>query len=122
MEMNIARFDSLNKPLLAGFVCLSFLDIFTTMIAMQFPSFYELNRVASQFFGMGGAGLALAFLVKLLPLPAMFYFVLDGSRTHPLMTRIGKISVTVALVYGNLFYFYVVALNNVPTLVRFFIS
>jgi Domain of unknown function (DUF5658) len=116
MDLDTTKLDSFNKPLLAGFICLSFLDIFTTLLALKFPSFYELNRVAGQFFAMGGTGVLLAIFVKLLPLPALLYWVLSNNQRRPLFTRMGKVAATVALVYGDVFYFYVVALNNVPTL------
>ena len=118
-NLNIAKTDNILWPLFIAFICLNFLDIYTTSIAMgDSPVFQEHNILAAKLFAMNFRGFLLALLIKLAPALPMFYavFLRDPGNKHPYQVRLIKASALAALIVGDAFYVWVVLLNNIPVL------
>lgn len=121
MSLGLERLDNFLWPLFIAFICLNFLDIYTTSFAMSSPLvFYERNLIAARLFAMSFEGFLVAFLVKFAPLLPLFYavFVKDSRNKYPYQIRLVKVGAIVALVGGDVFYAIVVLLNNIPVLLQ----
>ncbi len=108
--------ERLNKyvfVLLTPYLILNFLDVATTLYAMQFPQFRELNPLAAALFGDQFLGFVVALAFKYSPAFVLTYiaFANDKSSAHPVGIRVAKLSALVVLVAGNAFYVYVVGSN-----------
>jgi hypothetical protein len=120
-QLNLARLNNVLWPLYVAFICLNFLDIYTTSIALSHSQvFQEHNVLGAQLFSMKFGGFSLALVLKLVPSIPLFYavFVQDRSGKHAYHIRLVKISALFALVVGDAFYVLVVLLNNVPVLLE----
>jgi Domain of unknown function (DUF5658) len=121
LSFPIERLDSLVLPLLAPYLILNFLDVASTLIAMQFPSFVELNPIAAALFSHQFTGFIFALVLKYSPAVVVTYiaFMKDVGNKHPLGVRMAKISAIMVLIIGNAFYVYVVG-SNLGNLFRLF--
>ena len=101
------------------YLCLNFLDIFSTSLVIgQAENFQEHNVLASRLFSMNLQGFLLALMLKFAPAFPLFYliFLRDSKSKNPFQIRILKISALFALIIGDSFYFAIVFLNNIPQL------
>lgn len=106
-------------PLLMGLICLNFLDVYTTVIALGTSSlFRELNPIAAPLLELWPQGFLLALALKYLPILPLAYicFARDDQNSHPVAIRVVKLSGLCALVAANALMFYVVFINNIPML------
>jgi hypothetical protein len=116
MGFNVATLEKFAWPLFIGFLCLNFLDVYTTTLAFNFgPLFHEENPLAAALFNLQFQGYLLALLFKYLPTIPLFYivFVKDGSRKHELQIRMLKLAGVIALVGADLLLLYIVGINNI---------
>ena len=119
MQLDVATMERFAWPLLVGFVCLNFLDVYTTALGMNFgPLFHEENPLAAALFDRQFQGFLLALILKYLPLIPLFYlvFVRYGSGRHQVEIRTLKLAAVVALASADLFLLYVVGINNLQVL------
>lgn len=119
MQLNLGLLNDVLWPLFVGFLCLNFLDAYSTLLAMEVgPVFQERNPIAALLFDMRFRGFLLAMVLKYLPAFPLFYLVfLDDPRNrHPFEVRLLKFAALAALVSADIFLLYVVAINNIPTL------
>jgi hypothetical protein len=123
MSLNIGLIEKLLIPLYAGFLCLDFLDVYSTLLALKTTTmdFHELNPIASTLFSMRFDGFLIAMVFKYLPAIPLFYlvFVKDHDNKHPFEIRLIRFVALVALVAIDVYLGYVVAWNNIPTLMAF---
>jgi Domain of unknown function (DUF5658) len=106
-------------PLFVAYLCLNFLDVYTTTLAIGYGSlFHEANPLAAALFDRQFQGYLAALVLKYLPALPIFYvvFVRDPAGRHQFGIRIVKFSVLVALVGANLLLGYVVWVNNLPSI------
>lgn len=116
--LDITKLNNILWPLYVAFICLNFLDIYTTSIALSTPSiFVERNVLAAKLFASNFAGFIFALVIKFAPALPLFYavFVGDSDKYH-YHVRIVKVSALAALIAGVAFYCAVVLLNNIPVL------
>jgi hypothetical protein len=119
MRFDLGTMQSFLWPLFVAFVCLNFLDVYTTTIAFSFgPLFHEENPIAAALFDGQFRGYLLALVFKYLPMIPLFYlvFVQDGNGEHRLQIRVVKLAALVALAGGDAFLFYIVGINNLHAL------
>jgi hypothetical protein len=123
MSLNLSFLDKVLPPLYAAFLCLDFLDIYSTLLAMRSSfDFHELNPIASALFSMKFNGFLIAMVFKYLPAIPLFYvvFAKDNSGTHPFQIRLLRFVGLVSLVAADGVLGYIVAWNNIPTLMALF--
>jgi Domain of unknown function (DUF5658) len=116
MGFDVGTLEKFAWPLFIGFLCLNFLDVYTTTLAFNFgPLFHEENPLAAALFNLQFQGYLLALLFKYLPTIPLFYivFVKDGSRKHELQIRMLKLAGVIALVGADLLLLYIVGINNI---------
>ena len=119
MKLNVEFLNKLLWPLYVAFICLNFLDIYSTALAMTSgPAFYELNRFAAALFKLNFTGYLIAVALKFMPALPLFYAVFskDPKNDHPIEIRVIKYAALVALIVGDMIYLYVVGVNNLPIL------
>ena len=119
MKLNVEFLNKLLWPLFVAFLCLNFLDIYSTALAMTSGSaFYELNRFAAALFKLNFTGYLIAIALKFMPAVPLFYAVFskDPRNEHPIQIRVIKYASLVALIVGDLIYLYIVGVNNLPIL------
>lgn len=120
-NLNLKRLDNILWPLYVAFICLNFLDIYTTSIAMSNALvFQERNILAARLFAMNFQGFLFALILKFSPAFPLFYavFMGDPQNKHAHQIRLIKVAAIFALVVGDLFYVWVVLLNNIPVLLH----
>ena len=86
MSLNLRFLDKVLVPLYAAFLCLDFLDVYSTLLAMKSSfDFHELNPIASALFSMRFDGFLIAIAFKYLPAIPLFYLVFakDSSGCTP---------------------------------------
>ncbi len=120
IRLNLDLLNNMLWPLFVGFICLNFLDAYSTVLAIKAgPVFQERNPVAALLFDMRFRGFLLAMVLKYLPALPLFYlvFVSDRDNRHPYEIRLVKFAALAALISADIFLLYVVAINNIPSLV-----
>jgi len=123
MSLNLDFLDKVLAPLYVGFLCLDFLDVYSTLLAMKSTfDFHELNPIASALFSMHFEGFLIAIAFKYLPAIPLFYliFVKDSSGRHPFQIRLVRFVGLVALIAADGLLGYIVVWNNIPTLLALF--
>ena len=119
MQFELSTLQKFAWPLFIGFVCLNFLDVYTTTLAFNFgPLFHEENPLAAALFDKQFQGYVIALILKYLPMLPLFYlvFVQDRHGRHQMQMRMLKLAVVVALAGADIFLFYVVGINNLHAL------
>lgn len=119
-QLNLDLLNNMLWPLFVGFLCLNFLDAYSTVMAMKAgPIFQERNPIAALLFDMQFRGFLLAMALKYLPALPLFYlvFVSDRDNRHPYEVRLVKFAALAALISADIFLLYIVAINNIPSLV-----
>jgi len=124
MNLNLHFLDKVLLPLFAVFLCLNFLDVYSTILALKSATaadFRELNPIASVLFSMHFNGFLIALTFKYLPAIPLFYavFVRDSQNKHPYEIRLVRFVALVALAAADMYLGYIVAVNNIPTLMAF---
>src|SRR3989454_2952521 len=125
LGLDLKTVNNILWPLLVGFVCLEFLDVYSTLIALSQGQFFmELNPIAGTLFSMKFIGFLLALALKYLPTIPLFYLVFAGDKfeTHPYEIRLVKFVAPVSLIAADSLLLYIVALNNLPLLFRSFMD
>ena len=123
MSLNLEFLDKVLAPLYVTFLCLDFLDVYSTLLAMKATfDFRELNPIASALFSMHFSGFLIAVAFKYLPAIPLFYliFAKDSSGRHPFEIRLVRFVGLVALIAADGLLGYIVAWNNIPTLLALF--
>ena len=126
VNLNLSKLDNILWPLYIAFICLNFLDLYTTTLALYTTTislrnplvFQERNILAARLFTMNFQGFLFALLIKFAPAFPLLYavFLRDPKNTHAYQIRLIKVSAIAALIIGDAFYMWVVLLNNVPVL------
>ena len=119
MQFDLATLQEFAWPLFIGFLCLNFLDVYTTTLAFNFgPLFHEENPLAAALFDKQFQGYLIALVLKYLPVLPLFYlvFVQDKSGKHQMQIRMLKLAAVVALAGADVFLLYVVGINNLHAL------
>ena len=119
MQFDLGTLEKFAWPLFIGFICLNFLDVYTTTLAMNFgPLFHEENPLAAAFFDRQFQGYLLALAFKYLPMIPLFFivFVQDRSGKYALQIRMLKLAAVIALAAADIILFYVVGINNLHAL------
>lgn len=122
MSLNLSLIEKALIPLYVAFLCLDFLDVYSTLLALKATiDFRELNPIASTLFSLRFDGFLIAMVLKYLPAIPLFYlvFVKDPENKHPFDLRLVRFVALVALVAIDLYLGYIVAWNNIPTLMSF---
>src|SRR5439155_25625894 len=86
LGLNLKTINSILWPLFVGFLCLEFLDVYSTLIALSQGQFFmELNPIAGTLFSLKFIGFLLALVLKYLPAIPLFYLVFVGYKLefHP---------------------------------------
>src|SRR5579864_8384541 len=120
MSLNINLLDTVLLPLYVTFLCLDFLDVYSTLLAMKSSfDFRELNPIASALFSMRFEGFLVAIAFKYLPAIPLFYlvYVRDNGR-HPFEIRLIRFVALVSLIAADGLLGYIVVWNNIPILLR----
>ena len=123
MSLNPVFLDKVLPPLYAAFLCLDFLDVYSTLLAMKSTfNFRELNPIAAALFSMHFNGFLIAVVFKYLPAIPLFYVVFanDSSGKQVFQIRLLRFVGLVVLVAVDFLLSYVVAWNNIPTLLALF--
>jgi hypothetical protein len=123
LSLNLNFLDKALPPLYAAFLCLDFLDVYSTLLAMRSSfDFHELNPIASALFSLRFDGFLIAIVFKYLPAIPLFYLVFarDPSGTHPFQIRMLRFVALVVLVAVDGLLGYVVVWNNIPALLALF--
>ena len=121
MQLDVRLLNNLLWPLFIAFVCLEFLDVYSTVLAMKAgPIFLEHNPIASALFSLQFQGFLLALVFKYLPAIPLFYlvFLKDPEERHPYEVRLVKFAALAALSAADILLLYIVGINNIPTLLR----
>ncbi len=120
MQLNLAKVNNLLWPLYVGFICLNFLDSFSTILALNSGyAFYEQNFFAAKLFSLGPQGFLLATILKYTLALPLFYAVFIGVKEkYEYQIRLLKVGALAALVAADAFYIIVVFLNNIPNLLH----
>ncbi len=121
-RLNLKVLNRSIASLLAIFVFLSALDVFTTRTAMNvLPSFHEFNVLAASLFHNQVEGLLVAVvLLKAVPVVVILYALfLKEKNHHSHQVRAVKLGVSIALILFNIFYGYVVLFNNLVLLMQY---
>lgn len=119
-NLSLTRLNNILWPLYIGFICLNFLDLYTTSLALSNGLvFQERNILAAKLFAMNFQGFLFALMIKFAPTFPLFYavFVGDPQNKHAQQIRLIKVSAIAALIVGDGFYVWVVLLNNIPVLI-----
>ncbi|MDG6990742.1 MAG: hypothetical protein JRM99_04890 [Nitrososphaerota archaeon] len=119
MQLDLETLQEFVWPLFIGFVCLTFLDVYTTTLAFDFgPLFHEENPIAAALFNLQFQGYLLALAFKYLPMLPLFYlvFIQDKTGKHEMQVKTLKLAGLVTLAGADLFLFYVVGINNLHAL------
>ncbi len=118
MQFNLGTMQNIIWPLFVAFICLNFLDVYTTTLAFTFgPLFHEMNPIAAGLFGGQFPGYLLALTFKYLPMVPLFYLVfVQGDEKNAVQMRILKLAALVSLVGADALLFYVVGINNLSAL------
>lgn len=122
MSLNLEFLDKVVVPLYVIFLCLDFMDVYSTLLAMKSTlEFHELNPIASALFSMKFDGFLLAMVFKYLPAIPLFYLVYarDNSGLHYFEIRLARFVGFVCLVAADGFLGYIVIWNNIPILLSF---
>ena len=121
MNLNLNFLDRVLVPLYVVFLCLDFLDVYSTLLAMKSSfDFHELNPIASALFSLRFEGFLIAIAFKYLPAIPLFYLVyVRDSGMHPFEIRLVRFVGLVALIAADGLLGYIVAWNNIPTLLAF---
>ncbi len=121
LSLNLSFLDKVLVPLYAAFLCLDFLDVYSTLLAMRELLFKELNPIASTLFSLRFDGFLIAIAFKYLPAVPLFYlvFVKDPGDRHPFEIRLVKFVALVSLAGVDALLTYIVAVNNIPTLLAY---
>jgi len=125
LGLNLKTINNILWPLFVGFLCLEFLDVYSTLIALSQGQFFmELNPIAGTLFSLRFIGFLLALALKYLPAIPLFYLVFVGDKfeTHPYEIRLVKFVALASLVAADALLLYIVALNNLPLLFRTFMD
>ncbi len=119
MSLNMELMDKMLLPLFAAYLCLDFLDVYSTLLALNTGLFGELNPIASALFSLHFGGFLMAIAFKYLPAIPLFYLVFarDTHDRHPFEIRLVRFCAVVALIAADGLLVYIVAWNNIPTLV-----
>ncbi len=119
--LNLEFLDKVLLPLFVAYLCLDFLDVYSTLLAMRELLFQELNPIASTLFSLKFEGFLIAIVFKYLPAIPLFYlvFVKDPHNLHPFQIRLVRFIALVALVAADSLLTYIVAINNIPTLLAY---
>lgn len=122
MSLDLNLLDRILVPLYVGFLCLDFMDVYSTLLAMKSTfDFHELNPIASQLFSMKFDGFLIAIAFKYLPAIPLFYLVyVRDSGSHPFEIRLLRFVGLVSLIAADLLLGYIVIWNNIPTLMALF--
>ncbi len=123
MSLSLNFLDKVLLPLYVAFLCLDFLDVYSTLMALRSSiDFKELNPIASALFSMRFDGFLLAIAFKYLPAIPLFYlvFVKDPHDRHPFEIRLVRFVALVSLIAVDGLLGYIVVWNNVPKLLGFF--
>ena len=123
MSLNLAFLDGVLPPLYVAFLCLDFLDVYSTLLAIRSSlAFRELNPIASALFSMHFSGFLIAVVFKYLPAIPLFYVVFanDASGQNAFQIRLLRFIGLVVLVAVDGLLSYVVAWNNIPALLALF--
>ncbi len=118
--LNLTLLNDILWPLFIGYLCLSFLDVYSTILAFKVgPLFQERNIIAAVLFSLRFNGFLVAMLLKYLPAIPLFYlvFLKDPLEIHPYEVRLVKFGALCALCAADIFLLYVVGINNIPQLV-----
>ena len=122
LRLNLRLLNRILLGLYCLFIALSTLDVLSTLFAMDnFPGFHELNRLPASLFGTGVLGFVFATLVlKIIPAIVALYPLLlkDGPHVRPYKVRMVKLAAIIALIIVNLFYGYIVLVQNIPLIVH----
>lgn len=119
MQFELSTLQRFAWPLFIGFVCLNFLDVYTTTLAFNFgPLFHEENPLAAALFDKQFQGYVVALVLKYLPILPLFYlvFVQDRQGRHAMQVRVLKLAAVVALAGADILLLYVVGINNLHAL------
>jgi hypothetical protein len=119
-KLDGSKLENLLWVLYILFLCLNFLDIFSTSLVIgPVQNFHEHNVLAARLFAMNFQGFLLALLLKFAPAFPLFYivFLKDSGKNNSFQIRIVKISALFALIIGHSFYVGVVFFNNLPQLI-----
>lgn len=114
MSLNLHKMNRWLLALLSVFIALNFLDVFTTLIAIQAgPTFVEHNPIAAGLFRLNFPGFVAALALKYVPvLPLTYATLLPTKDDGKLGLRIVKMGTLVALGAADLFYVAVVGSNS----------
>ena len=121
MGLNMELMDKVLLPLFIAYLCLDFLDVYSTLLALKTTLFQELNPIASALFSLHFNGFLIAMAFKYLPAIPLFYltFARDKYGRHPFEIRMIRFAALVALISADGLLGYIVVWNNIPTLVSF---
>ena len=114
--------DKVLGPLYIAFLCLDFLDVYSTLLAIRSTfEFHELNPIASDLFSMKFDGFLIAMAFKYLPAIPLFYLVYakENKPEHAFQIRLMRFVALVALIAAVGLLGYIVAWNNIPTLMAY---
>ena len=118
-QFEVSTLEKYAWPLLVGFICLNFLDVYQTTLAMtQGAAFHEENPLAAMFFDRQFQGYLTAIAFKYLPLIPFFFlvFVRDRTGVHGTQIKTLKFAAIVALAGANVYLVYVVGIHNLQSL------
>jgi len=121
MQFDTATLEKFAWPLLIGFVCLNFLDVYSTILAMtKGPLFHEQNPLAAALFNRQFQGFVVALAFKYLPLVPLFYIVFANDRhgKYEVQIRLVKFTGVVALAGADILLLYVVGIHNLQSLLQ----
>ena len=121
MSLDMELMNKMLLPLFVAYLCLDFLDVYSTLLALSTGLFGELNPIASALFSLHFGGFLIAVTFKYLPAIPLFYLVFarDKYDRHPFQIRLVRFSAVVALIAADGLLGYIVAWNNIPTLFSF---
>ncbi len=122
MSLNLNFLNKVLLPLYVAFLCLDFLDVYSTLLALKSTlAFHELNPIASTLSSMRFGGFLIAIAFKYLPAIPLFYLVFakDPNERHPFEIKLVRFVALVALVAADGLLGYIVVWNNLPTLLAF---
>src|ERR1700688_4049433 len=116
MGLDMELMNKVLLPLFVAYLCLDFLDVYSTLLALKTDLFQELNPIASTLFSLHFNGFLIAMLFKYLPAIPLFYLVFarDPQNKHPFEIRFLRFVGLVALIAADGLLGYVVVWNNFP--------
>ena len=118
MGLNIELMNKVLLPLFIAYLCLDFLDVYSTLLALKTNIFQELNPIASTLFSLHFGGFLIAIAFKYLPAIPLFFlvFVRDPDDRHPFQIRLLRFVALVSLIAADGLLTYIVVWNNIPIL------